>query len=78
MANKKMKKINPKDIAKKEIMEVISKALANAGYDVSNGEDYAMTKGTIIAHHVTCDVQIKPITPKAGVDRYEAIEDEEG
>lgn len=78
MANKKMKKINPKDIAKKEIMEIISKALANAGYEVSNGEDYAMTKGTIVAHHTTCDVQIKPITPKAGVDRYEVVEGEEG
>lgn len=78
MANKKMKKINPKDTAKKEIMEVISKALAAAGYDVTDGEDYAMTKGTIVAHHATCDVQIKPITPKAGVDRYEIVEDEEG
>lgn len=78
MANKKMKKVNPKDTAKKEIMEVISKALAAAGYDVTDGEDFAMTKGTIVAHHATCDVQIKPITPKAGVDRYEVVEDEEG
>lgn len=78
MANKKTKKVNPKEIAKKEIMEVISKALQSAGYDVADGENYAMTKGTIVAHHATCDVQIKPITPKAGIDRYEVIEDEEG
>lgn len=77
MANKKMKKVNPKDTAKKEIMEVISKTLTAAGYDVTDGEDYAMTKGTIVAHHATCDVQIKPITPKAGIDRYAKDEEEE-
>lgn len=49
MANKKTKKVNPKEIAKKEIMEVISKALQSAGYDVADGENYAMTKGTIVA-----------------------------
>ena len=76
MANKKTKKVNPKDVAKKEIMEIVSKALADAGYDVADGENYAMTKGTIVARHSTCDVQIKPITPKAGVDRYEVVEDE--
>lgn len=77
MANKKTKKVNPKDVAKNEIMEVISKALQSAGYDVADGENYAMTKGTIVAHHATCDVQIKPITPKTGIDRYEVVEDEE-
>lgn len=76
MANKKMKKINPKDTAKKEIMEIISKALAAAGYDVVDGENYAMTKGTIVIHHTICDVQIKPITPKAGIDRYEVVSDD--
>lgn len=76
MANKKTKKVNPKDVAKKEIMEIVSKALADAGFEVANGEEFAMTKGTIVAHHPTCDVQIKPITPKAGVDRYEVAEDE--
>ena len=76
MANKKTKKINPKDVAKKEIMEIISKALADAGFEIANGEEFAMTKGTIVAHHPTCDVQIKPITPKAGVDRYEKDEEE--
>lgn len=78
MANKKTKKVNLKEIAKKEIMEVISKALQSAGFEIADGEEFAMTKGTIVAHHATCDVQIKPITPKAGIDRYEVVEDEEG
>lgn len=75
---KKMKKINPKDTQKNEVMTVVREALVNAGFEVLDGEDFAMTKGTIVAHHATCDVQIKPITPKAGIDRYEVVEDEEG
>lgn len=51
MANKKTKKVNPKDVAKKEIMEIVSKALADAGFEIVNGEEFAMTKGTVVAHH---------------------------
>lgn len=71
MANKKMKKINPKDTQKNEVMSVVREALANAGYEVLDGEDFAMTKGTVVIRAGVCDVQLKPITPKAGVDRYE-------
>ena len=71
MANKKMKKINPKDTQKNEVMSVVREALANAGYEVLDGEDFAMTKGTVVVRAGVCDVQLKPITPKAGIDRYE-------
>lgn len=71
MANKKMKKINPKDTQKNEVMSVVREALANAGYEVLDGEDFAMTKGTVVIRAGVCDVQLKPITPKAGIDRYE-------
>lgn len=72
---KKIKKINPKDMQKNEVMIIVRDALANAGYEVLDGENFAMTKGTIIVRTSVCDVQLKPITPKAGIDRYEVIED---
>lgn len=76
MAVKKVKKVNPKDIAKKEVMAVIEKALLENGYTISDGTEYGMTKGTIIVNHKIADVQIKPISPKAGLDRYEIAEEE--
>lgn len=75
---KKTKKINPKDTQKNEVMTVVREALANAGYEILDGEDFAMTKGTVVVRAGVCDVQLKPITPKAGIDRYEVVEDEEG
>lgn len=73
---KKMKKINPKDTQKNEVMTVVREALANAGYEVLDGEDFAMTKGTVVVRAGVCDVQLKPITPKAGIDRYEVVDDD--
>ena len=69
----KTKKINEKDIAKNEIMAIIQKALEENGISFKDGVDYGMTKGTIIAEHEKADVQIKPITPKAGLTRYQEI-----
>lgn len=73
---KKTKKINPKDTQKNEIMTVVREALANAGYEVLDGEDFAMTKGTVVIRAGVCDVQLKPITPKVGIDRYEVVDDD--
>lgn len=70
---KATKKVDPKATAKKSVMEIVGKALIDSGYSVSSGEDYGMTSGTIIVKTENYDVQIKPITPKAGVDRYEVI-----
>ena len=72
---KKIKKINPKDTQKNEVMNVVRDALTKAGYEILDGEDFAMTKGTVVVRAGVCDVQLKPITPKAGVDRYEIVED---
>ena len=69
----KTKKVNEKDIAKNEIMAIIQKALEENGISFKDGVDYGMTKGTIIAEHEKADVQIKPITPKAGLTRYQEI-----
>lgn len=67
------KKVNTKDIAKDEIMLIIQKALEENGIEYKDGVEYGMTKGTIIVTHEKADVQIKPISPKAGLDRYQEI-----
>lgn len=70
---KRVKKVNEKDIAKNEIMAIIHKALEENGINFKDGVDYGMTKGTIIVEHEKADVQIKPITPKAGITRYQEV-----
>ena len=70
---KRTKKVNEKDIAKEEIMAIIQKALEDNGISFKDGVDYGMTKGTIIVEHEKADVQIKPITPKAGLTRYQEV-----
>ena len=67
------KKVNEKDIAKDEIMAIIHKALEENGIEYKDGVEYGMTKGTIIVEHDKADVQIKPISPKAGLNRYQEI-----
>ena len=70
---KRTKKVNEKDIAKYEIMAIIQKALEENGIKFKDGVDYGMTRGTIIVEHEKADVQIKPITPKAGLTRYQEV-----
>ncbi len=67
------KKVNEKDIAKEEIMAIIHKALEENGIAFKDGVDYGMTRGTIIVEHEKADVQIKPISPKAGLTRYQEV-----
>lgn len=70
---KKAKKVNVKDVAKNEIMAIIREALTVKGIDFKEGVDYGMTSGTIIVSHNSADVQIKPISPKAGLERYQEV-----
>lgn len=67
------KKVNVKNQAKDEVMAIIEKALEEQGIKFKNGVDYAMTNGTIIVEHKLADVQIKPISPRAGLDRYQEV-----
>lgn len=70
---KNVKKVDPKAVAKKSVMTIVTESLVANGITVVDGSDYGMTTGTIIARLENFDVQIKPITPKAGVDRYEEV-----
>lgn len=71
------KKVDPKAVAKKEVMAIVAEALVAAGLTVLTGEEFGMTSGTLVVRHATADIQLKPISPKAGVDRYEVATDEE-
>ena len=77
MAKKIVKKVDVKKVEKERIAQIVREALEAAGYDVADGADYGFTGGTLVAKGAKVDVQIKPITPKAGVDRYETLEDED-
>lgn len=75
MANK-TKKVDPKVVAKKSLMETVSNALTSAGFEVLDGSEFGMTTGTIVVRTADTDIQLKPITPKAGLTRYEVAEEE--
>ena len=74
---KKRKKVNPKDLAKEKVMAIIRESLEQVGIDYEDGTEYGMTKGTIVVHVDGYDVQIKPITPKVGLNCYQKVEYEE-
>ena len=44
---------------------------------IERGTEFGFTEGTIVAHLDEVDVQIKLITPKSGLTRYEKIADED-
>lgn len=73
VVTKRAKKVNVKDVAKNEIMAIIQNALTEKGIEFKDGVEYGMTKGTIIVEHDKADVQIKPISPKAGLERYQEV-----
>lgn len=72
---KAVKKVDPKAVEKASIMSKVAEALGSQGLEVLDGEAFGMTKGTLVVRTAVCDVQIKPITPKAGVVRYEVGEE---
>ena len=77
MAKKIIKKVDVKKVEKERIARIVREALEAAGYGVADGVDYGFTGGTLVAKGEKVDVQIKPITPKSGLDRYESLVEEE-
>lgn len=69
---------NNKELLKNEIRKNIIESFKQCDIKFDeNSEDYGMTKGTLIVHGESCDLQIKFITPKSGIDRYEMLADDE-
>lgn len=76
MAKKTVKKVDVKKVAKKEVSSQIMEMFKGLDMEISDGVLYGFTEGTLVLHMEKCDVQIKLITPKAGIDKYEMLEDE--
>lgn len=74
---KRRKKVSPKDVTKEKVMAIIRESLEQVSIDYEDGAEYGMTKGTIVVHIDGYDVQIKPISPKAGLSCYQKVECEE-
>lgn len=77
MAKKATKKVDIKKVTKTKVMKQIHDSLQGLGYEVLDGEKFGFTSGTIVVRAEKCDIQIKPIAPKTGLDRYEMIEEGE-
>ena len=70
----KSKKVDVKRLAKQELSDLFKEFLLEKGIEVSsNAEDFGFTQGTLVAHMEKTDVQIKLITPKAGLERYQQV-----
>ena len=70
----KGKKVDVKRVAKQELSNLFKEFLIEKGIEVSdNAEDFAFTQGTLVVHMEKTDVQVKLITPKAGLDRYQQV-----
>ena len=74
---KKTKKIDVKKEAKRGLSELIEQLLNSSDILIERGTEFGFTEGTIVAHLDEVDVQIKLITPKSGLTRYEKIADED-
>ena len=76
---KKVKKVDVKAVEKAKVMAVVEQALVDAGYALADGAEYGFAKGVMVVQTEVCDVQLKPIVPKAGTVRYgkEEVTEEE-
>ena len=70
----KGKKVDVKRVAKQELSDLFEEFLIEKGIKVSsNADDFAFTQGTLVVHMEDTDVQVKLITPKAGLKRYQEV-----
>lgn len=76
---KSAKKVDVKKVEKLKVSGQIMDYLEEQGLSVSEGTNYGFTEGTLVLHTDKTDVQIKFITPKAGITKYEELpsDDEE-
>ena len=78
MAKKTTKKVDVKKVSKLELSKMLADFLLEKGVAVhTNAEDYGITEGTLVVETEACDVQVKFITPKAGVTKYEVVSGDE-
>lgn len=77
MAKKIIKKVDNKKVSKIEVSAQIKELFESLGFEILDGSEFGFTQGTQVLKSDKCDIQIKLITPKAGIDRYCKLEEEE-
>ena len=78
MAKKTVKKVDVKKVAKMDLSKALADFLVSEGFAVNTDvADYGFSEGTLIVSVDACDIQVKLVTPKAGVTRYEVKTDED-
>ena len=72
------KKVDYKKEEKMAVKGSVQELFQELGFVVNDGKDvYGFTDGTLVVEMSKCDIQIKLISPKSGIDRYEKLEEEE-
>lgn len=78
MAKKTVKKVDNKKVEKMTVKGNIQELFEGLGFVVNDGKEiYGFTDGTLVVEMDKCDIQIKLIAPKSGIDRYEKLVEEE-
>ena len=72
---KKEKKVDVKAVAKTNLMKTVRESLEQLEITVLDGDKFGFTSGTLVIRMGETDIQLKPIVPKAGVNRYEEVEE---
>lgn len=75
----KEKKVDLKKVAKENLSKEIAQFLIDRGYGVKTDvAEFGFSGGTLVVEDPATDIQVKFVTPKAGITRYEAkVEDQE-
>lgn len=74
---KKEKKVDVKTVEKERISKILRESATAGGLEILDGEAFGFTKGSFVVRAAFCDIQVKIISPKAGVTRYSEVEETE-
>lgn len=75
---KKEKKVDVKAVEKERISNILRECCSIAeGLEIQDGEAFGFTKSSFVVRTAVCDIQVKIISPKAGVTRYSEVEETE-
>lgn len=77
MAKKIIKKVDVKKVSKLEVSKQVRELFEGLGIEVGEGSEFGFTEGTLVLKMDKCDIQVKLIAPKAGLERYVKLEEEE-
>lgn len=74
---KKEKKVDVKAVEKERVSKILRESATGEGLEILDGEAFGFTKGSFVVRTAVCDIQVKIISPKAGVTRYSEVEETE-